>query len=111
MSEPATSGWVPDPTSDFGARLALVRQHMAWNVRAAALACHLDPESWRAWEQHGRKPRDYVHVCQTISFVTGCNLPWLMGAAGGEVRAWGYSKPQPSDPKSDESRHQIRLVA
>lgn len=72
------TGWVPDPAHDFGARLALVRQHHAWNIRHAALTCGLDPESWRAWESQGRKPRDFAAVCQAISEHAGCSVIWLM---------------------------------
>lgn len=72
------TGWVPDPAHDFGARLALVRQHHAWNMRAAATACGVNPESWRAWETQGRRPQDYARVCQAISERAGCSVIWLM---------------------------------
>ena len=51
-------GWRPD-LSAFGARLALVRQRMGWNVKEAADHCRLPPQSWRSWEA-GRTPRDLV---------------------------------------------------
>ena len=51
---PTEQGWVADD-SEFGARLALIRQRMAWgNVKEAALACGLPVESWRNWERDGR---------------------------------------------------------
>ncbi len=72
-------GWRPDALT-FGARLALIRQHQGWgNVREAALACGLPPESWRSWERDGRQPRNYVAVCAQISDRTGVDLSWLAG--------------------------------
>ena len=35
--------WIPEDT--FGSRLALVRQHMGWNMAEAARACDVDPQS------------------------------------------------------------------
>lgn len=76
-------GWRPDDTT-FGARLALVRQHMGWgNVKEAALACGLPVASWRNWERDGRQPRDYVAVCMKISERTGADLAWLAGMPTG----------------------------
>jgi transcriptional regulator with XRE-family HTH domain len=72
------SGWIPDPAQDFGQRLALVRQHQAWNIREAARACGIDPESWRNWEQTGRRPRAYDQACLKIADASGCNVAWLM---------------------------------
>jgi hypothetical protein len=72
-------GWVPT-ASDFGARLALVRQHMGWgNVQEAALACGLPVSSWRNWERDNRQPRDYMGACRAIASRTGCDLGWLAG--------------------------------
>jgi hypothetical protein len=72
--------WVPSDET-FGARLALVRQHMGWgNTREAAVACGLPVESWRGWERDNRLPRDYATVCRKIADRTGVNLVWLMGA-------------------------------
>lgn len=79
MSTQPVVGWGPDD-AEFGARLALVRQRMGWgNVKEAALACGLPVESWRNWERDGRKPRDYIAVCQKISARTGADLSWLAG--------------------------------
>lgn len=83
-------GWVVDD-STFGARLALVRQAMGWgNVKEAAEACGLAPESWRRWERDGRKAREVVEACQKIAATTGCDLIWLLTGtptAGAPVRA------------------------
>lgn len=71
--------WVPDPSTDFGARLALVRHEAGWtNVKRAATTCGVDAESWRAWEQQGRRPRNFVEVCEAISAISGVDLVWLM---------------------------------
>lgn len=78
MSEPDL-GWVPDPANDFGARLALVRQHAGWtNIRLAASTCGVEPKSWRAWESKNRHPRDFATVCKAVSDACGVNLVWLM---------------------------------
>ena len=69
--------WIPS-TSDFAARLVLVRHEMGWNLKEAALACGAKPQSWREWELESRKPRDYEKVCRQIAERSGCNLVWLM---------------------------------
>lgn len=74
--------------SSFGARLALVRQRMAWgNVKEAADECGLPAESWRRWERDGRAPRDVVQIAAVISDKTGCDLGWLL--AGSRLRGRG----------------------
>ena len=69
------------PTDDiFGARLALIRQHMGWgNVKEAALACGVPVASWRNWERDGRLPRDLMTVTAKIAERTGCDQAWLAG--------------------------------
>lgn len=72
------SGWTADD-STFGARLALVRQRMGWgNVKEAAVACGLPPESWRRWERDGRAPRDKDEIAWRIAERTGCDYGWLL---------------------------------
>ena len=81
MSTPTADnqGWIPTG-AHFGARLALVRQHVGWgNVTEAALACGLPVASWRNWERDGRLPRDLITVCRKIADRTGCDLGWLAG--------------------------------
>ena len=79
MSTAVDQGWVPNPSNDFGARLALVRHDAGWtNIRMAATICGLDANSWRAWEQTGRKPRNLVEVCEIIAEKSGCSMVWLM---------------------------------
>jgi len=69
--------WVPAIES-FGVRLVLVRHQMGWNAKEAALACGIAAQSWREWEQSGRRPRDYEGVCRQIAERTRCDLIWLM---------------------------------
>jgi len=72
------TSWVPTDGT-FGARLALVRQRMAWgNVKEAAEACGLPVESWRTWERDGVSPRRIVEVSQLIAERTGCSFAWLL---------------------------------
>ena len=71
--------WVPTDAT-FGARLALIRQHMQWgNVQEAALACGLPVASWRNWERDGRLPRDLISISGKIASATGCDQSWLAG--------------------------------
>lgn len=67
--------WVPEDT--FGARLALIRQRMYWNVKQAAEGCGLNYQSWHNWE-HGGLPRDLVGTARQIARATGCNERWLV---------------------------------
>lgn len=67
--------WVPVDT--FGARLALIRQAMGWNVTEAATACGVPPTSWKNWER-GRQPHRMIHAAQAIADRTGCDRDWLV---------------------------------
>lgn len=74
----AGQAWIPDD-STFGARLALIRQRMGWgNVKLAAEACGLPPESWRTWERDGVEPRGLNRIAKKISERTGCDYGWLL---------------------------------
>jgi hypothetical protein len=76
--EPPAS-WIPTD-STFGARLALIRQRMGWgNVKLAAEACGVPPESWRTWERDGVEPRGLNRIAKKISERTGCDYGWLVG--------------------------------
>jgi hypothetical protein len=69
--------WIPEDT--FGARLALIRQHLGgWNVKRAADFCGIDDQQWRNWESGRNRPRDYPVVCRRICSRTGVALSWLM---------------------------------
>lgn len=70
--------WIPNDRT-FGARLALVRQHMGWgNVDRAAEECGIRPNSWRNWERDNRRPMRYDETCALIAARTGCDRYWLM---------------------------------
>jgi transcriptional regulator with XRE-family HTH domain len=69
-------GWVPEDS--FGARLALVRQHYGWNVKAAAERCQIPVESWRNWERDHVLPSRYLDVVRTIADATGADYDWLL---------------------------------
>lgn len=69
--------WIPD-ASTFGARLALIRQHMKWtNVAQAARECGVPADSWRNWEE-GMEPRRLITIAMTIATRTGVDLDWLV---------------------------------
>lgn len=73
-----TAAWIPDD-STFGARLALIRQRMAWgNVKEAAEACGIPVQSWRTWERDGVEPRGLTRIAERISAATGCDYGWLV---------------------------------
>jgi hypothetical protein len=71
------TGWTVDD-STFGARLALIRIRMDWNVKEAARSCEVPAASWRTWERDGVTPRRVVDIAKTISDVTGCDYLWLL---------------------------------
>lgn len=76
MHDVELAPWAPDD-STFGARLALVRQHMRWNAAEAARECGINADSWRLWEE-GRRPRDLMQTAQAIAARTGCDFRWLI---------------------------------
>lgn len=78
--------WVPEDS--FGARLALVRQAMHWNVKEAAEACGLNDQSWRNWED-GKRCRDLVEVASKIHAQTGVDVTWIV--MGGGSRTGSFS--------------------
>lgn len=69
-------GWTVDD-STFGARLALVRQRMQWNIKEAARECGIPAASWGTWES-GAMPRRYTEMCRLIANRTGCDYGWLL---------------------------------
>ncbi|BCJ45367.1 hypothetical protein GCM10010168_86360 [Actinoplanes ianthinogenes] len=89
----ATEGWTVDD-SQFGARLALVRQRMRWNIKEAAQACGIAPASWASWED-GAMPRKYTEICEKIAARTGANYLWLVAGPGGKPRASGTTLKRP----------------
>lgn len=85
----ATRGWTVDD-STFGARLALIRQRMRWNIKEAARECGVPAASWGTWED-GAAPRKLVDVSTLIAQRTGCDLGWLIAgpAMAGRVEVAG----------------------
>ncbi len=76
----AGNGWTADD-AEFGARLALVRHRMRWNIKEAATNCGFPPATWALWEA-GSLPRKYTETCQRIADKTGADYTWLvMGSA------------------------------
>ena len=96
-------GWTADD-STFGARLALIRQHMAWgNVKEAATACGIPAESWRTWERDGVTPRRLVEIAGIIADRTGCDFGWLVAGPrlrGGE-RVQAIARTLPGTDRTD----------
>ncbi|WP_328465452.1 helix-turn-helix domain-containing protein [Actinoplanes sp. NBC_00393] len=88
--EPTSIGWTMDD-SEFGARLALVRQRMRWNIKEAAKECGVPAASWASWEA-GAMPRRYTEVCEKIAQRTGADYLWLMA---------GSSRPAPRKPHGE----------
>lgn len=72
--------WIPD-TATFGARLALIRWRMGWNLKEAAVECNLTQNSWGNWED-GVMPRNYIAVVNRIVLRTQVNKIWLMTGEG-----------------------------
>lgn len=88
----ASTGWTADDES-FGARLALIRQRMSWNIAEAARACGVNGESWRLWEQ-GRMPSRITTIAMSIASASGCDYLWLVhgpGRGGSVLPTTGYA--------------------
>jgi transcriptional regulator with XRE-family HTH domain len=82
---PGRRGWTVDASS-FGARLALIRQRMDWNLKEAALACNVPAQSWTNWERKDTDPRALLAVVRQISDRTGCDYLWLLAGPEGGVQ-------------------------
>lgn len=80
MNTSTATDWVPD-TSTFGARLALLRWKMGWNIREAERKCGISQNNWSGWEQ-GKAPRKIVEVVSRIHWATGVNRDWLLFGVG-----------------------------
>jgi transcriptional regulator with XRE-family HTH domain len=91
--------------SEFGARLALVRQRMRWNIKEAAKECGLPAASWASWE-NGAMPRKYTEVCEKVAERTGADYLWLMAGSRSSARTSGSTLsvkyPYGSIGRSDE---------
>lgn len=76
-TEQRVEPWIPDD-STFGARLALVRWRMGWNMKEAARACGEPAATWRTWEVDGVMPRRTTHTVRKIAAQSGCDYGWLL---------------------------------
>lgn len=76
--------WIPD-VSTFGARLALVRWRMGWNLREAERECNITQNLWGGWEA-GKEPRGFIETVNRITLRTGVNRVWLMTGEGSPER-------------------------
>lgn len=83
---------------------------MQWgNVKEAATACGLPPESWRTWERDGVAPRRIVEIAEQIAKKTGCDYLWLLtgrrieqsvsNAAGTTGQTTGPNVEEPKRPQ------------
>lgn len=77
--------WIP-ATDTFGARLALVRWRMGWNIKEAERECRLTQNTWAGYE-NGREPRRYIEVVNRIALRTQVNKLWLMDGSGSPENA------------------------
>lgn len=85
--EHGSDGWTAAGES-FGARLALIRHRMGWNIKEAAVNCAIPPQTWRFWELIGGQPRNLMEVCERISRITRCDSEWLAhGFENGDTEA------------------------
>lgn len=91
-------GWTVDDGT-FGARLALVRQRMQWNIKEAARECGVPAASWGTWEA-GSLPRRYTEICRLIADRTGASYLWLLTGPQGQTRTMA-SYPSPSSRVAD----------
>ena len=84
--------WIPT-TDTFGARLALVRNAMGWNMKEAADECGINQTSWGNWEQ-GVEPRGLAKAITKIVMRTGVDRDWLL---------WGAPPDSESRPRESNS--------
>ena len=89
---PRTTGWIADD-STFGARLALIRQKMDWNIKEAARECAVPAASWKSWERQGVRPRNIDDAAWQIADRTGCDYGWLL--AGARLTTYAASRGNP----------------
>jgi hypothetical protein len=75
-----TPNWIPD-TDAFGARLALVRWKLGWNLAEAERECALSQNTWGNWEA-GAMPRNFIEAISKIAWRTKVDRYWLMDGTG-----------------------------
>jgi len=101
MSTQINGKFVPR-TNSFGARLALIRWQMGWNMKEAALACGFSQQSWRGWELQGHDPRGFAEVAERIADRTGVDEYWILT---------GKESAGPSDPDGGELHPKSKAVS
>lgn len=79
-NDTSAKNWIPD-VSTFGARLALVRWRMGWNMKEAERECNITQNAWSKWED-GALPRNYVEIVNRVVLRTGVDKMWLMTGEG-----------------------------
>lgn len=89
-------------TNTFGARLALIRWQMGWNMKEAALACGFSQQSWRGWELQGHDPRGFAEVAERIAQATGVDEYWILT---------GKEPADPTDPDGGERTPKLKPVS
>lgn len=72
-----TQPWIPNDDT-LGARLALVRWRMGWNMKQAALAVGVPAATWRLWEAENAQPRNLVEIAERIADRVNCDFDWLL---------------------------------
>lgn len=99
---PLSTGWIVD-TSTFGARLALVRNRMQWNMKEAARECGQPAATWRLWELEGVRADDPpIAASKIIAARTGCDFRWLVhGPDRGDGKLPLSITPGPQTPAHD----------
>ena len=98
MSTQMHESFVPR-TNSFGARLALIRWQMGWNMKEAALACGFSQQSWRGWELQGHDPRGFAEVAERIAKRTGIDEYWILT---GKELSTGPGGPGETSPKLEQ---------
>lgn len=91
----SNTSWVPS-TESYGARLALVRWKMGWNLREAERECGLSQNTWGGYEE-GREPRKLIEVSDKIAIRTGVDRMWLLTGQGSPDSQITSSPGRPSD--------------
>lgn len=105
MTVHADTGLIPELT--LGWRLRMARELTGMGLREFAAHIGVAPDTLTSAEKDRRKVRPIT--INAYALATGVDREWLETGKtpdqpepdGGlpEVRAWRYSKPQPSDPK------------
>jgi len=91
VPEATERAWIPT-ASEFGTRLAMVRQTKSWNQTEASVKCGLGQNDWARYE-NGVSPRKITEVVTKVSAATGVDQNWLL---------WG---PPSAEPAPESGPH------